>query len=81
MWKFIYTIISTAVIIPLFLIRSKIYEWFYNDVVRIIPEFIWKPLEMTIGIGYYIIMAVVIYQIINEHRGKKKSQEENLLND
>ena len=76
MWKFIYTIVSIMIIIPVLFIRSKIYEWFYNDVIRIIPEFIWKPLDLIIAIGIYSILAVAIYQIIDEHNEKYKLQKE-----
>ena len=69
MWKFIYTMISIIIIITMLIIRSKIYEWFYNDVIRIIPEFIWKPLDLIFAMGLYTFIAVAIYRvIIEEHR-------------
>jgi len=68
MRKFIYTMISIMIIIPVLFIRSKIYEWFYNDVIRIIPEFIWKPLDMIFAIVIYTTIAVAIYKIIEEYR-------------
>ena len=71
MRKFIYTVISILIIIPILFVRLKINEWLFNDVIRIVPEFIWKPIDLIIAIGIYSILAVAIYQIIEEHSNKK----------
>lgn len=46
--------------------RFKVYEWFYNDVIRIIPQYIWKPLDFTFAIIWYGMLAYSIFQIIKE---------------
>lgn len=71
MRKFIYTVISILIIIPILFVRLKINEWFYNDVIRIVPEFIWKPLDLILAIGIYSILAIAIYQIIVEKKENK----------
>lgn len=76
MRKFIYTIVSIMIIIPILFVRLKINEWFYNDVIRIVPAFIWKPLDLILAIGIYSILAVAIYQIIEEYNEKRKLQKE-----
>ena len=75
MWKFIYTIISILIIIPGLIIRSKIYEWFYNDVIKIIPEFIWKPIDLIFAIGIYVLIAIGIYQGIEDYKNREKEHK------
>ena len=75
MWKFIYTIISILIIIPVLIIRSKIYEWFYNDVIKIIPEFIWKPIDPIFAIVIYMLIAIGIYQGIEDYKNNKESEK------
>lgn len=75
MRKFIYTVISILIIIPILFVRLKINEWFYNDVIRIVPEFIWKPLDLILAIGIYSIIALAIYQIIDDLKRNKESEQ------
>ena len=77
--KFIYTVISILIIIPVLIIRSKIYEWVYNDVIRIIPEFIWKPIDLIFAIVVYTIIAVAIYQIIDDLRRNEESKQNEFI--
>lgn len=71
MRKFIYTVIAILIIIPVLFVRLKINGWFYNNVIRIVPEFIWKPLDLILAIGIYSILAIAIYQIIVEKKENK----------
>jgi len=75
MRKIIYIIVSIMIIIPILFVRLKINEWFYNDVIRIVPEFIWKPLDLILAIGIYSIIALAIYQIIDDLKRNKESEQ------
>lgn len=75
MRKFIFAIISVSIMVSVLFIRTKIYEWFYNDIIRIIPEFIWKPIDTIFAVGFYTILAVAIYQIIDEYKQSKEAEQ------
>ena len=76
MWKSIYTIISIMIIIPVLIVRSKIYEWFYNEVIRIVPEIIWKPVDLICIICIYALITIGIYQGIEEYKDNKKKEQD-----
>ena len=73
MKKVIFIIISILMMIPALIFRTGINEWLYNDVIRIIPEFIWKPLDIVFAIGWYSLIAYAIYMMIQEHKENKES--------
>ena len=70
-----YIIITILMMVPALIFRTKINEWFYNDVIRIIPEFVWKPLDIFFAIVWYSLIAYAIYMMIQEHKENKEGIE------
>lgn len=75
MKRFMFIIIAVLLMIPALIFRTRINEWFYNDVIRIIPEVIWKPIDIVIAVVFYSLIAYGIYIMIQEHKEKKESDK------
>ena len=75
MKKVIFIIIAILMMIPALIFRTGVNEWLYNDVIKIIPEFIWKPLDIVFAIVWYSVVAYAIYMMIQEHQENKKSDK------